>query len=196
MLIKSLALLMAIGALALLVFATKGQSTNANVSVGFSNENVIFIAKDNPSNVGAESVLLESLPRVESWDELRSSTTAQTNVIIIDESALNEAPTLFLEQQVGQGISLIGINVPLAELRRISNFDEVVHQNAIDSEKGPKLADPAPAPSEPYYSYVRMNPADSEIRRVSQGQKKVSSGVFKADLNRTASSRLSSSEPP
>ena len=196
MLVKSLTLFVAIAALLVLVFATRGDSTRANVGTQVTAETAIRISGSSSSDAGAGGMLLDSIPRVQSWEALTASITSRTNVIIIDSSAVSDAPATFLEQQVEQGISLVGINVPLAELRRISNFDEAVRENAIDPVKGPKLADPAPAPSEPFYSYVRMNPSDSEVRRVSQGQKKMSSGLLGADLERTASSRLSSTEPP
>jgi hypothetical protein len=117
--------------------------------------------------------------------QLSASIGPNTEVIIIDASvATDDGLTSVLNASVRQGKSVIGLNVPLADLRALTGFDQAVEANRIDILKSPQLA-PAPSPaSVAVYSYVSMSPTGSEVRRFGQGQKALTAATLGPDLAR------------
>ena len=133
-------------------------------------------------NVGSAASVLEPISRVATVAELTTAISAETNLIILDRSALasvRESHVLY--EQLKQGRSLIGLNISLEELRALSRFDTAVVENRIDG-RGPSIAPAPPMPTEDFYSVLKINRPGAEARRFGQAQRLISGGILEADI--------------
>jgi hypothetical protein len=160
---------------------------------GALNKSAVTLSKsDVAETLGLSS--LASIRRVSKFEDLAAIVGPETNLIVIDESAIGEVPTWFLYEQLKKGTSLMGINISAEELRNASRFERAVEENRLDAERGPRLSPAPPTLNEPGYSILRISEAGSEIRRFGQSQKAFSDGLFEADFLAHAARAYTDSE--
>ncbi|MPZ49957.1 MAG: hypothetical protein GEU75_11800 [Dehalococcoidia bacterium] len=170
----------------------------------------LLFTKVEPANVGDEAEVIASLPRVTSVAELEAVMTPDVNLIVIDQSALEDLRgSDALLSEVKNGRSLMGLNVTLADLHRFS--DPARDPTAVVWETSPegittyKTAGdlpgldelyPAPPAGVTFFSFLTAG-TESEIRAIAErpniqphyrtgddAQLAFLSGVFKTALTR------------
>jgi DNA-binding CsgD family transcriptional regulator len=82
-------------------------------------KHTILFTKSTPANVGSATDILASLPTVRSLAALQRAIGPETNLVVVDQSALPELQgSSFLEEQYERGVAVMGLNVCFADLPR------------------------------------------------------------------------------
>jgi Bacterial regulatory proteins, luxR family len=136
------------------------------------------------------SALLAMLPTVQDAQSLANGITCNTTTIVIDRTAFQSLDHGFLRAQLRAGISIIGLNVPIAELAAATGFEDYLYEEAPSAAK--RRESPAAyshrqmftqaVPAEPFFSTLHVSPLNAQYGRSGMAQKDFVPYTFPADL--------------
>lgn len=165
----------------LVVAATFAGPSDAQVAV--STRGASFTQDDLTQYGSEESSLLRTLPQARDASDLTRLVDMGTNLIVVDRTTIESVDSAFLRSQLESGVSILGLNVPLAELAAATDFVALFNrvQRPIEHDlRGLQ----APPPAEPFYSIVRMVPPGAKNFGAGWSQKAFASGIFDADFEK------------
>jgi DNA-binding CsgD family transcriptional regulator len=144
-----------------------------------------------PGRVTTPSLaLLAMLPTVQDAQGLASQITCNTTTIVIDRATFESLDRGFLRAQLRAGISLIGLNVPIAELATATGFEDYLYVEAPNAAK--RRESPAAyshrqmftqaVPAEPFFSSLSVSPLSAPYGRYGMAQKDFWGGTLHGAL--------------
>ena len=148
---------------------------------------VSFIKSD-PSSYKAspsstDQVLIDGLPKANTLNDLESMVTDNTTTVVIDKETLPTIPSDVLQRFLKQGVSIIGLDVPLTTLAEATNLDAVINEG-VSHRRDVGLDGVDSNPTAPFYSYVVITPNTAPFFRFDIGQKEFGDNLFASDLAR------------
>jgi hypothetical protein len=144
-----------------------------------------------PGRVTTPSLaLLAMLPTAQDAQGLAGQITCNTTTIVIDRAAFESLDQHFLRALLRAGISLIGLNVPIAELATATGFEDYLYVEAPNAAK--RRESPGAyshrqmftqaVPDEPFFSTLSVSPPNAPYGRYGMAQKDFWGGTLHGAL--------------